>query len=246
MPRFLLIALESPLLAFGGEMVDAHGVATDFPLASTLTGLIANALGYDRSERDRHAALQSRLRFAARIEREGRRLVDFQTVKLQKSDRGWTTRGTPEGRDGGAATYNSPHIRYREYDADKRVVIALTLEPAEISPRLGDIANAVQAPARPLSIGRKTCLPSTYLFAGFIEADTLSQAIILAPWDEPPLGPVRILLPSSEPALATDESTLVTDERDWRAGIHSGGRRVLLRTLPETAFPSVQSERIPA
>jgi CRISPR system Cascade subunit CasD len=163
MARYLLLALEGPLLAFGGEVVDARGVATDFPLASTLTGLIANALGYDHSERSRHAELQSRLQFAARIEREGRRIVDFQTAQLLQSDKGWTTRGYPEGRAGGAGTYGSPHIRYREYDADKRVLVALTVDPANVSPTLDDIAAAVREPARPLFIGRKACLPTAYM-----------------------------------------------------------------------------------
>jgi CRISPR system Cascade subunit CasD len=244
MARYLLLALEGPLLAFGGEVVDARGVATDFPLTSTLTGLIANALGYDRSERSRHAELQSRLRFGARIEREGRRFVDFQTAQLLQSDKGWTTRGYPEGRAGGAGTYGSPHIRYREYDADKRVVVALMMEPANAEPTLDDIAAAIQEPARPLFIGRKACLPTTYMFAGFVEAECLSRALVLAPWDEQPSGPIRMLLPASEPILARDEKVLIADERDWLAGVHTGGRPVLIRTVPASSFAPAASERI--
>jgi CRISPR system Cascade subunit CasD len=245
MARHLLLALEGPLLAFGGEVVDARGVATDFPLVSTLTGLIANALGYDRSERARHADLQARLHFAARIEREGRRLVDFQTARLLQSDRGWTTRGYPEGRAGGAGTYDSPHIRYREYDADKRVLVALALERAHAAPTLDDVAAAIREPARPLFIGRKACLPTAYMFAGFVEAESLSEALALAPWDEPPSGPVRMLLPASEMASAQDETVFVTDERDWFAGVHTGGRPVLIRTVPADSFAAA-SERIGA
>ena len=104
MPRFLLLRLEGPLLAFGGEVVDARGVIVDFPGRSMLTGLFANALGWHRTERDRHARLQERLLFAARIDRQGTHLTDFQTAQLGAGDKGWTTRGRPEGRTGGANT----------------------------------------------------------------------------------------------------------------------------------------------
>ena len=131
--RHLLIRLEAPLMAFGGETIDNYGVIRDFPAASMLTGLLANALGWRRIERKRHQRLQDRLVFAARIDREpagGVRLTDFQTAKLEKDDRGWTTRGVPEGRAGGANTYDAPHLRYRDYFADMRVTVALRLEPA--------------------------------------------------------------------------------------------------------------------
>ena len=66
MPRYLLLGLEGPLVAFGGEVVDARGVIADFPAASMLTGLIANALGWRRGERHRLQRLQERLVETAR------------------------------------------------------------------------------------------------------------------------------------------------------------------------------------
>ena len=57
-------------MAFGGETVDNIGVIRWFPSASMLTGLVANALGWDRTEGARHQRLQDRLVFAARIDRE--------------------------------------------------------------------------------------------------------------------------------------------------------------------------------
>src|SRR6516225_1263812 len=100
--RVMLARLEAPLMAFAREMVDATGPTRDDPDASLFTGLLANALGYARSEYARHQALQDRLRLASRIDREGHPLIDFQTAQLGKNDRGWTTRGVPEGREGGA------------------------------------------------------------------------------------------------------------------------------------------------
>lgn len=225
--RHLLLVLEGPLLAFGAEMVDARGVIGDFPATSMLTGLLANALGWRRSDRASLAALQTRLRFAARIEREGERIMDFQTAQLGKDDRGWTTRGAPEGRDGGAQTYQSPHIRRRDYDADKCVTVALRLEPADEAPTLDDLAAALRAPARPLFLGRKPCLPERPLFEALVEAPDLLAAL------PPPSGDARVLLPESEAvAERQDERRLVTDKRDWMSGVHGGQRAVLVRHLP--------------
>ena len=81
--RHLILTLESPLMAFGGETIDNYGVIRPFPSASMITGLLANALGWRRIERQDHQRLQDRLVFAARIDREragGSRLTDFQTA----------------------------------------------------------------------------------------------------------------------------------------------------------------------
>ena len=118
--RHLALNLESPLMSFGGETIDNYGVIRWFPGASMLTGLFANALGRRGIERERHQRLQDSLVFAARIDREpagGVRLTDFQTALPNKGDKGWTTRGTPEGRAGGPRTYDAPHLRYRDYFA---------------------------------------------------------------------------------------------------------------------------------
>ena len=50
----LILNLESPLMAFGGETIDNLGVIRWFPAASMLTGLLANALGWRRVDRELH------------------------------------------------------------------------------------------------------------------------------------------------------------------------------------------------
>jgi CRISPR system Cascade subunit CasD len=229
MGDYLLMVLEAPLLACGGEVVDARGVITDFPGTSMLTGLLGNALGWRRTDHHSLASLQARLCYAARIDREGERFTDFQTAQLARDDKGWTTRGAPEGRAGSHETYGSPHLRYREYEADKRVVVALRLDPADDTPTLTDLAAALDTPARPLFIGRKPCLPSVRLCGGVVEADGLLAALTTLP--APPTTRPRVMLPESEPARAGDEIRPLSDLRQWQADVHGGVRTVRIRTL---------------
>ena len=258
MKRHLIINLEAPLMAFGGAAIDNYGVTRRFPSASMLTGLFANALGWRRVDRDCHQRLQDRLVFAVRIEREprgGLRMTDFQTAQLARSDAGWTTRGQPEGRAGGARTYDAPHLRYRDYFADMRVCVALRLEPADESPSLGCLAKALDEPARPLFIGRKPCLPSVPLFGCFSDGDTALAALMATPF-ETPIGSesereredselVHLFWSQGEGAdgVVCNRHYMITDQRNWVSGLHGGGRWAREGSAARSEFGKPRPER---
>lgn len=225
MPRHLLMRLEAPLIAFGGETIDNFGVIRDFPALSMVTGLLANALGYRRQESELHDRLQSRLVLGARLDSEVRRLTDFQTAQLGKDDKGWTTWGVPEERRGGADSYKAPHLRYRDYHASLNVLVALRLEPAGESPNLDELADALDHPARPLFIGRKSCLPSCRVFAGWQEADSVLHALQTAQLPGNGLC-LRLQWPDGEGTLDGDRALDLCDERNWASGVHGGWRPV--------------------
>jgi CRISPR system Cascade subunit CasD len=194
MAAHLVLALEAPTVSFGGEAIDNYGVVRDFPARSMLTGLIANALGFDRAEAERLDALQARLAFASALVRPGRRQRDYQTARLFEKDAGWTTRGLPEGRASspsftwddayeaarGVRLKSLTHQRHRDYDADGCTLVALALDPPEIAPDLDAVAGALLHPARPLFIGRKPNLPSRPILAGRFDASDPLEA--LAAW----------------------------------------------------------------
>ena len=164
------LRFQAPLAAFGGEMIDAHGVIRNVPAQSMLTGLLANALGWTRTMRAEHQALQGRIVFGALWERDVAlsRMTDYQTAQLGKNDRAWTTRGVPAGRGGGAATYAGAHQRWRDYHADLRLAVVLRLDPAAANPTIDALAEALDRPARTLFLGRKSCLPSARIFGGWV------------------------------------------------------------------------------
>ena len=263
MKRHLILNMEAPLMSFGGETIDNLGVIRPFPSASMLTGLLANALGWRRVERQRHQDLQDRLIFAARIDREphgGVRMTDYQTALLYQDDRGWTSRGQTEGRAPSPSYTATPPAtrksltqqRYRDYWADMRVTIALRLDPPGAGPTLDQLVEALQEPKRPIFIGRKPCLPSAPLFAGFSEGETALAALLAVPLDpEEPRQPetVRLLWPDSEDApdmtdVRISRRSMLTDERNWVSGIHGGGRPVCEGTALSGRFAVIQPEEV--
>lgn len=232
----LVLHIEAPLVAFGDVMVDNLGRIGEVPSLSAMTGLLGNALGFDRTERAALARLQERLRFACRIDARGPRLTDMQTAKLAQKDLWWTTRGV-FSRDGGAATYNSPHIRLRDFDTDARLAVVCALDPADEPPTVADVASALERPARPLFVGRKPCLPSRPMLGGVVEAKTLLDALCQVPWssgqvDREPPERLLVRLPADEASPIPLRRVQHADRRDWQAGPHMGFGESLVGYLP--------------
>jgi CRISPR system Cascade subunit CasD len=234
--RALVLHIEAPMIAFGDVMVDSIGRIGEVPTTSAMTGLIANALGVDRTDAPALSRLQQRLRFACRIDARGPRFTDMQTAQLAKSDEWWTTRGVV-GRDGGIGTYNSPHIRFRDYDSDVRLTIVCELCPTDEMTTVDDVAKAFDRPARPLFIGRKPCLPTRPMLGGVTEADSLLSVLRVIPWAAGQLRrqpPERLLVrvPVDESVPLPLKRVQTADRRDWLAGAHMGFGDALIGYLP--------------
>lgn len=254
--RWLVLRLEAPLVAFGGVAIDAVGVTRDFPAASMLTGLFANALGWGRGDVEAHQALQDRLIFAARREWENPAgiLTDTQNAQLASRERGWTTWGTPEERGGGDLSAH-PHRRRRDYHADACVRVVLRLDdptgagdvdPSAI-PNLDTLAACLDRPARPLFLGRKSCLPTHPIRQGDIRAANAYTALECLPLLDPSLrggakpgpgGRLRALWPVGEGpdrGAMVDKVVAIADRRNWRTGLHGGTRQVVEGWIPSAA-----------
>ena len=243
----LILRLEAPLMAFGGPLVDQHGVTRRLPGLAQLAGLLGNALGFRHGDAARLARLQDRIAFAALLLEEGESLIDYQTVDLGQRhlvDTGWTTRGRREDRAGAASTARGTHIRLRHHRADAAVLVALRLDPPDGAPTLDDLAAALRHPARPLFLGRKPCLPALPVLLGRVAADRLVDAVrqgvaLLRREKEhpdadglglraPPTGPVEAEWPAAEGPVdgGHDQVQRLVDRRDWRNQVHGGERLV--------------------
>jgi CRISPR system Cascade subunit CasD len=236
MSRFLILRLDAPLMSFGAAAVDNYGAIARFPALSMVAGLLANALGFDRGETSSLQRLQDRLILASRIEGEAEEMRDFHTAQLGKDDKGWTTRGFVEERAGGQATYDSPHIRYRDFWSNMIVSLAIGLAPATEEPTLETLAEALREPERPLFLGRKPCLPSRPLLdiKPFVEATDVRSALVsvsVSPHKQRKWNRFRIAYQWPACGVSDEDGAdrrieTVTDQRLWVAGPHGGERLV--------------------
>lgn len=225
MPSIILLRFDAPLMSFGGPLVDKYGRTAEFPTLSMLTGLCANALGYNHREADQIQQLQERLIYAVRRDRAGQVVEDYQTVDLSQPfmQAGWTTRGVPMDRGGlsGLGT----HVRQREYLADAVFTIALSLREPDRTPTMRELVAALRHPARPLFLGRKPCLPSGPVFLELTEAEALVQVLGSAPLpagNRADAGALTSWWPPSEGGGGIDVE--VVDRRDWRNQLVVGQR----------------------
>jgi CRISPR system Cascade subunit CasD len=257
----LLLCFDAPLMSFGGVMVDQHGPTERFPGLSLLAGLFGNALGYCHGDAEKLEALQAQIEYAARWDIEPQPLLDYHTVDLGQGslrEPGWTTHGEPEHRGGGPDAKFGTHIRYRHYWANGVMTLAVCLGAAHkgerplplgeggddgtTTPNLDDLAAAMQSPARPLFLGRKTCLPAAPLLLRRVEADNVLDALRCEPltqrlrstssgnWPERlreqeiSCVEVQACWPARLGENSTSRPVHIYDRRDWRNQIHAGRR----------------------
>jgi len=239
MPKVLILRFDAPLMSFGGVSVDKHCITDKFPTKSMMTGFFSNALGWSYLDMSKHDDLQDRIRIASRIDREGRKIVDFQTVSLgqdhMRSSNAWTTRGRVEPRQGTSDSPDAIHIRYRHYIADAVYTLAVGLHEPEKEPTLRRLEEAMVRPERPLSIGRKCCIPSSPVLVDCIEVDSLRQALVDVPGiikERAASLLVDACWPSATPVA--QQGVLVksvNDLKDWKTGVHCGERWVCFGQL---------------
>lgn len=227
----LLLRFDAPLMSFGATMVDQYGPTDRFPGQSLVAGLCANALGLAHADADSLQRLQDRIEYAARWDVPPDPLIDYHTVDLGQAkmrNPGWTTRGAPEHRAGGPTAAFGTHQRYRHYWANGVMTLAFALLDID-SPDVPTLEGAFRRPARPLFLGRKTCLPAAPILLERTQAPDVLVALKRVPRDRS-RGETASLVPGSLmeacwPARLEKESgrqVTVYDRRDWRKQVHIG------------------------
>lgn len=237
-------------MSWGGDLTDdSAGPTRSFPTLSLITGLLANAMGWERYHHQKLQELHDNAVIASRIDRDPApaNLTDYQNAQLRHDEQGWTTYGYPQGRDGDRSKYEHPHPTSREYLQDCLATVALTLhqEPQLFSTE--EIFHSLSRPRHPLFIGRRTCIPSTQIYAGTIEADSPLDALFQIPlfWTHPGQPEVRLQWSPDQspddPRATPKRYTTVRDVRDWRSRLHGGHRTVIEGYAPASAFPPDES-----
>lgn len=208
----VVMTLAAPLQAWGGPAVTTvHRPTDSVPSLSGVTGLIANAMGHGRSDPlDSLIAAQMH----TRLDRQGRRIRDFHTVgtgtttcsrcgrpkrsnaKTCTSCGGtrWHSDGVPTAKSldqrnrskGKAVPSPNPVIGDRWYLSDAAFTVVWT--PAPDGVPAAAVAAALQRPARPLYLGRRSCPPGYPVLLGVTDQppnDVLTTIPLLRDPPEP-------------------------------------------------------------
>jgi CRISPR system Cascade subunit CasD len=131
MPEHLVFLLHAPLGAMGGVAVGEQRSGFDRPGKSAILGLIAAALGLDRSDEAAHAALADGYRLGLGEIASGRPRFDYHTAQMpcQRRNRHFPTR-----REELIANDIGTVLSVREYRTDPAYLVVLWTREA---PRWG-------------------------------------------------------------------------------------------------------------
>lgn len=153
----LLLKLSGPLQSWGTQSRYRRRDAGREPSKSGVVGILAAALGRDRSEPVNDLAT---LRFAVRVDAPGHLVRDYQTAK------DWRRPGS------------DANLSTRYYLADAVFVVALESDDSSF---LEKLERALKNPAYPLYLGRRSCPAGYDLVLGIREEDMVS-ALRAEPW----------------------------------------------------------------
>lgn len=171
----LLLRLAGPLQAWGTDSkFDVRRTARE-PSKSGVIGMAAAALGISRED-DPAVRKLAQLRFGVRVDREGILLRDYQTVKARQNKIYGPSK-------------DMAYVTNRYYLADAVFVAGLEGE-REVLEKIGE---ALQHPAYPLYLGRRSCPPTGKILIGIVDL-SLEEALRKAPLPNPGKEPVRLIM----------------------------------------------------
>ena len=152
MREHLVLLLAAPLASFGGYAGHERRGSGPVPMRSAVLGLMGAALGIDRSDTERQAALRA-YSVAVQSFHRSTPLRDYhtvQTVPTAKVKRPATRRRAlaRAGRDANTV------ITIRDYRCDVLIGVAIWGDGRWA---LGDLADRLKRPRFPLYLGRKSC-----------------------------------------------------------------------------------------
>ena len=170
--RFLVFTVYAPMGAFGEIAVGERRMSWARPGRSAILGLVAAALGIERTHEVAHQRLESGLHYAVRTDAPGRPLVDYHTAQTPRARRGrsFATRREELESDGLNTVLST-----REWRADACFTVALWPRP-QSTIDLEEIAGALRNPCFVLYVGRKSAPLGLPLDPEIIEADTFIDA----------------------------------------------------------------------
>lgn len=185
----LLLWLEAPLQSWGFDSRFGRRDSLDFPTRSGVLGLICCAMGAGGEQREwlELMARQTQTVLAFGLSKEGKEgarkalprqplLRDFHMVGSGYDDQDiWQSLLIPKTSEGKKAVGGGTKMTYRYYLQDMAFAVLLTVPEVEAQV----ITTALQAPAWDLYLGRKSCVPTDFIYRGlFADEQQARQAAL--------------------------------------------------------------------
>lgn len=242
MPEFLVFRLVAPYSSFGAVAVGERRPTWDRPSKSQILGLVACALGIERTEEERHFELTRAHLFAVRVDDAGRVQSDYHTSQVppQRRNRRFATRADELAVD---KTELKTILSRRENRLGAFYSIALaTKGNAGSAPSLATIADALRTPVFVPFAGRKANALMLPMSPEIVSADDVEAAFVAFDARESPeqkdlrrrlwLGPQpdtlpRIyadveLVPPTRPLARHEQRRDIPESRSkWRFGLRA-------------------------
>lgn len=158
----LLLQLAGPMQSWGSASRFNRRSTDDAPTKSGIVGLLAAAAGRRRTDPIEDLA---NIRLAIRIDQPGQIMRDYHTAMVR----------TGKERDG--TTRYTTQLSDRFYLADALFLAAIEGDRALVE----GMADAIRRPVFPLSLGRRSCVPSRHMLLGVTELGS-DQAITTHRW----------------------------------------------------------------
>lgn len=179
--RYLLLWLEAPLQSWGFDSKFNRRDSLSFPTRSGIVGLLLSAMGASGEQRELLERLSeySQTVFAYRKEKKQTLLRDFHMVGSDYDDKDpWATLLIPKTSDGKKAVGGGAKLTYRYYLQDVAFGVILDL-PEDLAE---EVESALKNPVFDLYLGRKSCVPTDFIFRGnflqFAEAESELAALV--------------------------------------------------------------------
>ena len=185
---YLLLWLEGPLQSWGHDSRFGRRETLHFPTKSGVLGMVCAALGAGGPQTSllaRFADLDMQVHSFARRDKNGELapreplLRDFHMVGSGYDDKDpWQSLLLPKTSEGKKAVGGGTKMTYRYYLQDQAFAVLLQV-PDDL---LTEVAQALQNPVWDLSLGRKTCVPTEFIFQGQFanRGNALAAALNLA------------------------------------------------------------------
>jgi CRISPR system Cascade subunit CasD len=217
----VFLRLESHLQSYANNIKFSEIKTNLYPTKSAVIGMLLAAFGICREESRSALTHLNKLQMGVRVDRPGRILEDFQTVR-------------PELMLANGNTREMGDITYRSYLEEAVFLVALRGESAQIE----ECVKALKNPNFPLYLGRSFCIPYDNLYYGDGEFPSLEEALCSIPAYHSSLLAILEDLPSLEAEMSHDVLL------DCRNQLTHGGRYVKKKiiTVPVIEKPVVERE----